>query len=161
MVMLFMNEIVRKFLLAQGYVYTFRVKRHKLGRDWATEKRTGKKLCDITIQEERPILDGDELQQFAHGSGFETGEEWAKAIHERNPKLKDIQGYVYLVTVRESKKTTDYIFCETCDMFVDFWKYDHDIEAAGHEGHTWRYVTQEELDKLVKACRKHGCFEEE
>jgi hypothetical protein len=98
MVMLFMNEKVRNFLLSQGYVYTFRLKKHKLGKDWATEKRTGKKLCNITIQEERPILDGDELQQFVHGSGFVDVQEWMQAIRERNPKLRDIQGWVYLVS---------------------------------------------------------------
>jgi len=98
MVMLFMNPTVRNFLLSHGYVYTFRVKRHKKGKDWATEKRTGKKLCDITIQEERPIRDASELQQFVQGSGFKSLEEWVQAIREYNPKLRDILGWIYLVS---------------------------------------------------------------
>jgi len=98
MVMLFMNARVRNLLLSKGYVYTFRVKRHKTGKDWATEKRTGKKLCNIRIQDERPILDASQLQQFVSASGFKTLEEWVQAIRERNPKLRDIQGWIYLVS---------------------------------------------------------------
>lgn len=41
------------------------------------------------------------------------------------------------ITIPEifNKTKADYIYCEDCKMFVDFWKYDHDIKAAGH-GHT-------------------------
>jgi len=54
----------------------------------------------------------------------------------------------------------DYIYCEKCDTYVDFWKYDHDESAAGHEDHVWRYVNPRELKKLSKECRELGCFEE-
>jgi len=53
----------------------------------------------------------------------------------------------------------DYIFCEDCQMFVDFWKYDHNIKDAGHEGHDWRYVTDEELAICIEDCKQNGCFE--
>ena len=45
-------------------------------------------------------------------------------------------------------------------MFVDFWKYDHDIKNAGHERCNWRYVTDEELENCIIDCEEEGCFEE-
>lgn len=54
----------------------------------------------------------------------------------------------------------DYIFCEDCQMFVDFWKYDHNIVDAGHEGCNWRYVTDEELAVCIEDCQQNGCFDE-
>lgn len=59
------------------------------------------------------------------------------------------------------KTTKEYIFCETCQMFVDFWKYNNSIEDAGHEGCKWRYVTEEELKVCIEDCKENGCFEEE
>jgi len=58
------------------------------------------------------------------------------------------------------KTIHDYIYCEDCEMFVDFWKYNHDVVAAGHNTCTWRYVTEEELEDCIASCRGHGCFEE-
>jgi len=60
----------------------------------------------------------------------------------------------------EEKTVHDYIYCEDCKMFVDFWKYDHSIVSAGHDGCNWRYVTKEELKNCIAGCREHGCFEE-
>ena len=48
-----------------------------------------------------------------------------------------------------------YIYCEDCNMFVDFWKYV--VVIAGHKGHKWRYVTDEELDRLNEECEEEGC----
>lgn len=56
-------------------------------------------------------------------------------------------------------KTTDYIYCNDCQEYVDFWKFDS-IEDTGHEDCNWRYVTSEELKKLVDNCIKEGCFEQ-
>ena len=58
-------------------------------------------------------------------------------------------------------KITDYVFCETCQTYVDFWKYGHDIEDAGHSHCNWRYVTEEELLTCVEDCIEEGCFEED
>ena len=57
-------------------------------------------------------------------------------------------------------KTTDYIYCEDCKSFVDFWKYVHNIKDAGHEFHNWRIVTEEELKECIKDCKEDGCFNE-
>ena len=54
----------------------------------------------------------------------------------------------------------DYIYCEKCGTYVDFWKYEHDERAAGHEDHAWRYATPRELKRLAKECQELGCFEE-
>lgn len=59
------------------------------------------------------------------------------------------------------KTTKDYGYCECCEMFVDFWKYDHNIKDAGHEECNWRYVTEEELKECIKDCEENGCFNEE
>ena len=58
------------------------------------------------------------------------------------------------------KTERDYVYCKTCKMFVDFWKYDFDIDEAGHKGHDWRHVTLEELEQCVIQCGEDGCFEE-
>jgi hypothetical protein len=61
----------------------------------------------------------------------------------------------------KTAKITDYIYCEDCQEFVDFWKYNHNIIDAGHNGCSWRYVTKEELADCIEACRDGGCFDEE
>jgi len=66
-------------------------------------------------------------------------------------------------SLRESftPQLTDYLYCETCGMVVDFWKYDHDLEAAGHDGCTTRPLTPAEYEQAVKSCEAAGCFDEE
>ncbi len=56
--------------------------------------------------------------------------------------------------------TKSYIYCETCDQFVDLWKYDC-LEDTGHDTCNWRYVTKEELKECISDCEQDGCFEEE
>ena len=57
--------------------------------------------------------------------------------------------------------TGDYIYCETCRMYVDFFKYDHNIEDAGHPDCDWRFVTKEELKGCLSDCKEDGCLEED
>ena len=54
----------------------------------------------------------------------------------------------------------DYIYCEECKMFVDFWKYDYTIQNTGHLGHKWRFVTPAELEICIQDCEESGCFDE-
>lgn len=75
------------------------------------------------------------------------------------------QGYQYRINdldASEGEKTThDYVYCQDCKTYADFWKYDHDINAAGHGTcRNWRFVTESELKELVAECKRHGCFEE-
>jgi hypothetical protein len=46
----------------------------------------------------------------------------------------------------------DFIFCETCQEFVDFFQYQYDLQSAGHKECKWRYVTSEELRELAAEC---------
>jgi hypothetical protein len=55
----------------------------------------------------------------------------------------------------------DYIFCKTCDVFVDYFVYGHDIRDAGHENCNWRYVTIDELKECIAECEENNCFGEE
>lgn len=55
----------------------------------------------------------------------------------------------------------DYGYCETCECFFDFFKYEHDIDNAGHKDCNWRYVTEEELVHTVNDCVEDGCFTED
>lgn len=54
--------------------------------------------------------------------------------------------------------TQDYIYCEDCETFVDFFQYNHKIEDTGHENCKWRFVTEEELQGCIADCREEGCF---
>jgi hypothetical protein len=51
----------------------------------------------------------------------------------------------------------DYRFCESCQVYFDFWKYD-DLASAGHEGCRVREVTEEEYRELLRECREAGCY---
>lgn len=61
-----------------------------------------------------------------------------------DPKKTEIQGMV----------AADYIFCEDCGIWVDFWKYEN-LEEAGHEGHNVRNPkSYEELKECVDDCQE-------
>jgi len=120
MVMIFSNPIVRAYLLAHGLVYTFR-KRHpktadgvrlKTGKDWATNKRTGKKIANILVTPIEPIDStnmGRILTKYVSESGFYIGHgrvdyavvAWARAINSLNPD-EPTQGWIYQVDLRET-----------------------------------------------------------
>ena len=55
------------------------------------------------------------------------------------------------------KTKQDYIYCEDCETYLDFWKYDC-IEDTGHDKCNWRYVTEEELKNCINDCERDGCF---
>lgn len=94
--MLFMDENVRKQLLEHGEVVTFRKYLHNEGRDWATDKRRGKKLCDIEVKLIGEINNPSELIPYLEKSGFQHLWDWVAAIRKFIGKDK-IQGYLYHV----------------------------------------------------------------
>ena len=115
MVMIFAHHRVRKYLLEHGLVYTYRKNHPKtadgirpwIGRDWATDRRTGKKIADIKITPMEPIDSlnmGQVLWKYAIDSGFFRGviqyavNDWAKAINSLNPN-KPTAGWIYRVEV--------------------------------------------------------------
>ncbi len=123
MVMIFAHPKVRAYLLEHGLVYTYR-KHHKktsdgirlrIGKDWATDRRTGKKIADIYITPMEPIDSlnmGQVLTKYARESGFYLGfykkwsgigdavSEWARAINSLNPD-EPTQGWIYRVEILE------------------------------------------------------------
>ena len=55
----------------------------------------------------------------------------------------------------------DYIYCEDCENYVDFWRYDRSIKDTDHSGHNWRYVTEEELKVCIQDCMDDGCIKKD
>jgi hypothetical protein len=100
MVMIFQNEKARRQLLICGFVRTFRTKRRKLGKDWATDKRCGKKICDIEVVQELRITSWVELSGYVRASGFDSLSQWLEAIKQLRAKMKNIRGWLYYVRKR-------------------------------------------------------------
>lgn len=71
-----------------------------------------------------------------------------------------IVDWLWFLFARKPKGRKDYIFCEDCNCFCDFWKYDS-LEDTGHAECTWRFVTVTELRVCIQDCRISGCFEEQ
>ncbi len=117
MVMIFAHPRVRAHLLEKGMVYSFR-KHHKktsdgirpqTGKDWATDRRTGKKIADIHVAALEPIdsLNMEQvLEKYVPESGFYQGDgplddailEWTQAINDLNPDAP-IAGWIYQIDV--------------------------------------------------------------
>ena len=125
MVIIFSNEKARTHLLEKGFVYTFRKNRksafekmnvHKqiVGTgiiDWATDKRGGKKIVDVAINEFGPHYlhqpgpyDIDDLEPFVKRSGFDSLREWADAILQFSPEMLYTKGWLYKVTIFKQKE---------------------------------------------------------
>lgn len=92
MVMIFQSEKALKELLDSGIVYTFRLLRsdgqsRKLGKEWITYKRRGKKIGDVIVSTLFKVAHPIplELKLFAPYSGFGSVEEWIKEIKKLNP----------------------------------------------------------------------------
>lgn len=97
MVMLFMVKEAREQLLKKGRVFTFRVYAHKTGRDWATDRRCGKKIADINIRFERKVDTAVDLKPYVEYSGFQIWGDWVHVIKSRN-KGNLVKGFLYEVT---------------------------------------------------------------
>ena len=100
MVIIFQNYKARKQLVHNGEVFTFRTKPHKLGKDWITDMRCGKKICDVEVVQCFKINNSDELKPFVNASGFETLTQWIDAIYllHKYKIHETIEGYVWFVT---------------------------------------------------------------
>ena len=103
MVIIFNCEKPRRQLLEKGEVITFRRKeRRRLGKDWMTDKRGGRKLCDVFIEQIYFIPTKSTMRGFLWGSldksGFDTIDEWLIEIEKINKKQELTKGWLYLVT---------------------------------------------------------------
>jgi hypothetical protein len=101
MVIIFANEYAREYLLENGIVYSFRKGpvRKQLGKDWMTDKRTGKKIADVyidAIEEIEPEMLYEKLNRYYMQSGFYSTDEWITIISSLN-KWKLPRGWLYKV----------------------------------------------------------------
>jgi hypothetical protein len=97
MVMIFMVPEARQQLLEKGIVYTFRTKKHKEGKDWATDKRCGKKIADINVKLELNVECPYELEPYADRSGFKNVEDWWQRILDKYGP-EPTPGFLYKAT---------------------------------------------------------------
>jgi len=111
MVIIFSDPNARHQLLEKGLVYTFRKNLRKNSdyekprRDWATDRRGGKKICDVKIT----LLKGwsvfslvgfpnfSPLIPYVEWSGFKTIDEWVDAIKRLNGGNFPQFGWLYKV----------------------------------------------------------------
>ena len=96
MVMLFQSPKALKHLLEEGEVYTFRVHRRKSDKknDWITDKRGGKKICEVIIEFVTIINSLSGLSTYVTRSGFENLTDWSNEIKRFNPSNVVIQANI-------------------------------------------------------------------
>jgi hypothetical protein len=104
MVMIFISREAREQLLKKGH--TFRTKRHKVGRDWATDGRGRPKICNVQVEFVKEVNGVNGLTEFVDGSGFSHLWHWIAEIKRLNPKINSVKGYLYLVTKVEILDTS-------------------------------------------------------
>jgi len=107
MVIIFSHPKVREFLMKNGIVYTYRKMhpktpdgiRPQIGKDWATDRRTGKKIMDVFITPVQIVLNSqspDLFRKYVGESGFSSFMEWSLAIKYLNPRHA-LNGWIYKV----------------------------------------------------------------
>lgn len=106
MVIIFSSPKALKQLLEKGEVYTLRTHKRKTRRkkDWVTDRRLGKKICDVEVELIAIIKQQSDLIPFVEKSGFEHLWDWVAEIRRLNPKDVAIQadiyaGYLYHVKI--------------------------------------------------------------
>ena len=99
MVISFSVKEARDQLMNKGEVNTFRwKKRKKTGKNWANEKRGGKKIADVFIGEARLIETVSDLDPYLSKSGFKTRKEWVDVIMSMKLPPFYMIGYLYKVS---------------------------------------------------------------
>ena len=101
MVIIFSIKRVREFLLRNGFVYTLRLNRKQFGKDWMTDRRGGKWICDVWVE----LVDvlprdtlGFTLTRYVKWSGYLTEGEWVNDFM-RVHKLKELPEKIQLIRV--------------------------------------------------------------
>lgn len=61
---------------------------------------------------------------------------------------------------RRKGQNPNFLYCEDCDTYLDFWKFDYNIRDAGHESCKWRFATTKEAKALVAECKEDDCTNE-
>lgn len=94
---IFSDDTARGQLLSEGEVVTFRTDRRTTGTTWWRESRTGPKRGECHISMIGPVDASNEygLEPLAHLSGFDTVEDWQRAIESLNGTVGE--GFLYHV----------------------------------------------------------------
>jgi hypothetical protein len=101
--MIFGVKEARDQLLEHGVVYTFRTTVHFDGKDWATDRRGGKKIADIDVKiVATRAACAYHLDPYAGESGFKSAEEWWHKIQEMHGP--EPEGAIYKVTLLRAYK---------------------------------------------------------
>jgi len=98
---IFSDQTARTQLLREGEVVTFRKSSRTTGDTWWRESRLGPKQGDVVVEEIGKIDPRDRLtlDEYRDLSGFQTVDEWQRAIRELNGVLPS-EGYLYRVRRR-------------------------------------------------------------
>jgi len=98
LVIYFKNRKARNHLLKRGVVYTLRSYLRRTGRDWMTNKRGNKRVCNVEVSLIRVVSKDslEELREYVPLSGFSSLEEWIRSFLELYNTLPDTL-YLYRV----------------------------------------------------------------
>ena len=101
MVMFFNIKSVREFLINNGYVFTLRKKRFRIGRDMAVYGNyyIQTKIGNINIEKLEQIASPNQLSSYINESGLKDIEKWFGLA----TKLSGQKLYLYKVTLIGSK----------------------------------------------------------
>lgn len=99
---IFADETARNQLLSEGEAVTFRKSARTTGDTWWRESRLGPKEGDVEVVEIGEVTPWHEpeLAEYRDLSGFDSIEDWQRAIRNLNGSLPKT-GYLYHVTLRE------------------------------------------------------------
>lgn len=87
---------------------------HKTGRDWATDKRCGKKIADVMIHWTAEINSAEDLVSYANASGFAKVSDWVDAIKQKYPEVKGYLFHVSLLSLPVYKRIGQCNQCGDC-----------------------------------------------
>lgn len=90
--MIFSRQPAFQQLQEEGFVYTVRSEMKIPGPVWIRKTRTGIKEFDAKVVESKSI-ELSELEDYVHGSGFSSVEEWRDAIYQK----EYVNLYIHLV----------------------------------------------------------------
>ena len=110
MVISFSVKEAREQLLNEGTVYTFRWTRRafffnlkgKIESTWANEKRGGKRIAYVDIEEIGEMPCDSTLMSYTPKSGFKNTWDWQTKIMNMGNPHGNIDGWLYKVTLKRS-----------------------------------------------------------
>lgn len=95
-VMSFQSSRALDCLLSKGFVFTFRKKWRRQGRNWINTGRGQSKICNVFVVNLGRYL-FDNLTEFVPYSGFRDVNEWEQEIKKLNGGKFIPEGWLYLV----------------------------------------------------------------